>query len=107
MEMNQMTLTGTQAMQWAREISKLPDGCFTIAFYPCSVTKGQADTSLVTKRGCKWRTQLPAERFSMDSDNLFLFTDEHGDPKMCYSILVRYIGFPNDGFKLHKINWYG
>jgi hypothetical protein len=24
---------------------------------------------------------------------------------MCYRILIRYMGFPQDGFKLHKINW--
>lgn len=92
-------------MQWAREISKLPDGCFTLAFYPCSRMKGTAVPKLTIKENCKWRTQLPEERFSIDSDNFFLFTDEDGEPKMCYRILIRYMGFPQDGFKLHKINW--
>ena len=77
-----VTMSGAQAMQWAREISKLPDGCFTIAFYPCSL-----------------------QRFSVDSDNFFLFTDKDGEPRMCYTILIRYMGFPQDGFKLHKIDW--
>lgn len=99
------TLTGLQAMQWAREISKLPDGHFTIAFYPCSRTKGQATAKLTVKEKCKWRIQLPHERFSVDSDNFFLFTDADGEPRMCYSILIRYMGFPQDGYKLHKINW--
>lgn len=44
-------------------------------------------------------------RGSIDSDNLFLFTDNNGEPKMCYRILIRYMGFPQDGFKLHKIDW--
>ena len=48
---------------------------------------------------------MPEERFSIDSDNLFLFTDNNGEPKMCYRILIRYMGFPQDGFKLHKIDW--
>ena len=33
------------------------------------------------------------------------YTDEDGNPKMCYRILIRYMGFPQDGFKLHKIDW--
>ena len=99
------TITGMHALQWAREISKLPDGCFTIAFYPYSRARGQASAKLVTKAGCKYRAQLPQERFQVDSDNLFLFVDADGKPKSCYRILIRYMGFPQDGFKLHKIDW--
>lgn len=94
-----------QAMQWARELSKLPDGCFTIAFFPYSRAKGTASARMVTKAGCKARAQLPADRFSVDSDNLFLFADGDGNPKACYRILIRYIGFPQDGYKLHKVDW--
>lgn len=101
----EMTMTGIQAMLWAKEISKLPNGCFTIAFFPCSRHKGEASATLTVKEGCRWRTQLPEERFSIDSDNFFLFTDADGEPKMCYRILIRYMGFPQDGFKLHKIDW--
>ena len=100
-----VTMSGAQAMQWAREISKLPDGCFTIAFYPCSLQRNEASTKIIVKDGCKWRTQLPHERLSVDSDNFFLFTDKDGEPRMCYTILIRYMGFPQDGFKLHKIDW--
>lgn len=99
------TLSGIHAMQWARELSKLPDGCFTIAFFPCSRKRGEAVPRLTVKEGCRWRTQLPEERFGIDGDNLFLFSDGNGDPKMCYRILIRYMGFPQDGFKLHKIDW--
>ncbi|MGG6548573.1 UNVERIFIED_CONTAM: hypothetical protein NY100_24505, partial [Prevotella sp. 15_C9] len=65
----------------------------------------EASATLTVKEGCRWRTQLPEERFSIDSDNFFLFTDADGEPKMCYRILIRYMGFPQDGFKLHKIDW--
>lgn len=99
------TLNGIDAIRLAREISKLPNGCFTIAFYPYSKTKGKAQSKLIVREGCKYRSQLPQERFQIDSDNLFLFSDDKGEPKMCYRILIRYMGFPHDNFKLHKINW--
>jgi hypothetical protein len=99
------TMKGIDAMRWAREISKLPDGHFTVAFFPCSRIKGTASTKLEVKEECRWRTQLPEERFSINGDNFFLFTDAAGEPKMCYKILIRYMGFPNDGYKLHKIDW--
>lgn len=98
-------INGLDAMRWAREISKLPTGSFTIAFYPYSQSKGKASNRLEVKEGCKFRAQLPNERFSIDSENFFLFTDKHGSPKSCYKILIRYMGFPQDDFKLHKINW--
>jgi hypothetical protein len=93
------------ALQLAKEISKLPDGCFTIAFYPYSKARNTASAKLTVKERCKARTQLPEERFQIDSENFFLFTDKKGDPKTCYKILIRYMGFPHDNFKLHKINW--
>lgn len=92
-------------MDLAKEISKLPDGHFTIAFYPYSRTKGTASNKLLTKERCKFRSQLPQERYSVDSDNLFLFTDKEGEPKMCYRILIRFIAFPQDNYKLHKVEW--
>ena len=98
-------LTGIEAMQWAREISKVPEGTFTIAFYPYSRQLGKASDKLKIVHGCKWRAQLPKERFEIDADNLLLYTDGEGNPKMCYRILIRFIGFPNDGYKLHKIDW--
>ena len=99
------TIEGLHAMEWAKEISKLPEGCFTLVFFPYSRTKKKASPCLVTRKQCKWRTQLPDECFSIDSENLFLFTDDKGNPKCCYKILIRYIGFPQDGYKLHKVKW--
>lgn len=98
-------MNGINAMQWAREISKLPQGNFTLCFFPYSRAQGLAGDGLVVKKHCKYRTQLPEDRFAVDSENYFLFEDEHGEPRMCYRILIRYMGFPQDGYKLHKINW--
>lgn len=98
-------LNGLDAIRLAREISKLPDGRFTIAFFPYSKAKKKAGNKLVTRKNCKTRAQLPEERFSIDGENFFLFSDENGDPKACYRILIRYMAFPHDNFKLHKIKW--
>ncbi|MBP8981509.1 MAG: hypothetical protein KBG19_00560 [Bacteroidales bacterium] len=98
-------LEGMTALQWAKEISKVPDGCFTIAFFPYSRNKDMVSTKLEVKQGCRFRTQLPGEAFSISSDNFFLFTDSGGHPRMCYRILIRFMGFPHDDFKLHKIKW--
>ncbi|MBO7577770.1 MAG: hypothetical protein IKH93_00910 [Bacteroidales bacterium] len=100
-----IVMTGINAMQWAREISKLPDGCFTVAYFPYSRSKGYAGSELVVKEGCKYRKQLPDERFQAAAENYFLFTDGDGNPRMCWRILIRYMGFPQDGYKLHKIDW--
>lgn len=105
MDSEKDTINGMQAMRLAKEISKLPDGCFTIAFFPYSRARGVASKTMVVRERCKFRAQLPEERFQVDSDNYFLFTDENGDPKSCYRILIRFMGFPHDDFKLHKINW--
>lgn len=100
-----IVMDGITALQWAREISKLPDGEFTLCFFPYSRQRQEASAKLVTKRHCKYRAQLPGERYKVSSENYFLYTDENGDPKMCYRILIRFMGFPQDGFKLHKIDW--
>lgn len=100
------TISGLRAIEHAKEFSKLPDGSFTIAFYPFSQARGMASDKLVVLDGCKFRSQLPQDVFNnVDSENLFLFTDKNGNPKSCYRILIRYMGFPIDNFKLHKINW--
>ena len=97
---------GLHALQLARELSKVPGMTFTLAFFQYSRTKQLASDKLETKKGCTVRKQLPADQFSIDSENLFLFTDGDNHPRMCYRYLMRYIGFPQDNFKLHKINWF-
>ena len=100
-------MDGINAMQWARELSKLPGGDFTLVFFPYSRKRGEASDRLTVKEHCRWRTQMPEERISIDPDNLLLFTDGDGEPRMCYRILIRYMAFSQDGYILHKINWLG
>ena len=104
-EEENITLSGLEALSWAREISKLPGGHFNIAFFPCSLRKATASTRLQVEENCTWRTQMPDEKTFVAGDNLFLFNDGHGQPRQCYRILVRYMAFPNDGYKMHKIDW--
>ncbi len=99
-------LKGIEALTMAREISKVPGMTFTIAFFPYSRSKNVASADIVVKEGCTYRAQLPKEQFSIDSDNFFLFNDGHGEPRMCYRYLIRYMGFPQDNYKLHKIKWF-
>ncbi len=102
---NAKELTGIQALRLATEVSKVPDGTFSIAFYQYNRATGQASTKLVVRHGCKVRAQLPREAWEVDGENYFLFTDADGNPKTCWRILIRFIGFPQDNFKLRKINW--
>lgn len=95
-------LNGVDALRIAKEISQVPDMTFTIAFYPYSRAKGEASAKLTVKQGCTARKQLPEDKFGIDSENFFLFTDNKGNPKACYKILIRYMGFPQDNFKLRK-----
>ena len=37
-------MDGITALQWAREISKLPDGEFTLVFFPYSRQRDEAST---------------------------------------------------------------
>ena len=98
-------MNGIDAIKLATEISKIPDGNFTIAFFPCSRSKGEASNKLRVISGCKTRAQLPSDKFDIDGENFFLFEDADGNPKMCYRILIRYMGFPQDNYKLRKINF--
>lgn len=100
------TIPGIEAIRLAQEVSKIPDGTFTIAFYKYNRTKDQASPKLDTRKGCKTRSQLPQDKWDIDSDNFFLFQDKDGNPKTCYRALMRYIGFPDDNFQLRKINWF-
>jgi hypothetical protein len=99
------TISGLNAIRLTQEIARIPGGVFRIAFYPYNRTTGQADPKLRIMDECTYRSQLPQDRFTIDGDNYFLFNDKDGNPKMCYRILLRFIGFPNDNFTLRKINW--
>lgn len=86
-----------------RELSTVPGFDFKLIYYPYSRTRQEASAQMEVKEHCTWRLQLPNERFSIHSDNLFLFTDGNGEPKMCYTALLRYIAFSFDNYKLRKI----
>lgn len=103
-------LDGITAMQWARELSKLPDGDFTLCFFPYSRQKEKARATLTVKEHCKWRAQPNADKMedsTVSQDNLLHFTDGDGQPRTCWRILIRYMAFSQDGYRLHKINWLG
>lgn len=99
------TINGLAALKLATEISKIPDGTFTIAFYPYNRGKGQASAKMRVIEGCKTRAQLPKDCFGVDSENYFLFTDCQGQPKACYRVLIRFIGYSHQNNKLRKVKW--
>lgn len=88
-----------------QEVSKLPDGCFTIAFHKYNRITGEATPRLQVRERCKVRAQLPQDAFTIPSDNYFLFEDKDGQPKTCFRVLIRFVGFPPE-FKLQKVNWF-
>ncbi len=93
-----------QAMNLAREISKLPGGNFAIAFYQYDRINNRVSDKLRVEEGCRLRPQLPKDAWDVGSENYFLFEDKNGKPKTAWRILVRFIGFPPD-YKLRKIKW--
>lgn len=99
------TISASEAFRLIKEISQLPEpkNRFKIAFFPYSRAKTEASDKLTIKEDCTFRKQLPQDKFSIDSDNFFLFTDGSGAPKACYRILLRYIGFSFDNYKLKKV----
>lgn len=98
-------IKGIDAIRTMQEICKLPDGEFTIAFFPYNRTKGIAVPTLQVREHCKVRAQLPQDRFQIPSDNYFLFEDKDGNQKTCYRVLIRFVGFPPDN-KLIKVKWF-
>lgn len=96
---------GLEAIYLAREVCKTPRGCFTVVFFSYNRTKKIASAKPKTYTNCTLRSQLPQEKFSISSDNFFLFSDENGNPKMCYRVLLRYIAYSIDNFELRKLKW--
>ena len=98
------TIKGIDAIRLAQEVSKVPDGTFNIAFFPCNLATDKASDQLRTITGCKTRKQLPQDKWEADGDAYFLFQDADGNPKTSHRILTRFIAFPPN-FKLRKIEW--
>lgn len=99
------TIRGIDAIRKAELVSKA-GGVFSIAFFPYSRSGRSGTLQLKTYTGCTCRLPLPHDRFSIDGKHFFLFSDAEMKPKMCYRCLIRYIGFPDDGYKLKKVIWY-
>lgn len=99
------TVQGEDAIRMAETITR-EGGTFSISFYHYSRSKGVASDQLTTYHGCRCRKPLPRDRWSVDSKNYFLFDTADGKPKMCYKVLIRYIGFQNQDNRLKKIIWY-
>lgn len=99
------TIKGIDAIRLAQEVSKLPDGTFNIAFFPCNLAKDKASDQLREYEGCKTRAQLPSDKWGSDGDAYFLFQDADGNPKTAHRVLVRFMAFPPE-FNLRKIEWF-
>jgi len=99
------TITGIEAIRMMKQVSKLSDGRFTIAFFSYNRTEEEASTKLQVREGCKVRKQLPQEQFQIPSDNYFLFQDKDQNPKTCFRVLIRFVGFPPE-YKLIKVKWF-
>lgn len=82
-------------------------GDFTLSFFPFSRKKPGADkVSLKTYEHCTCRKPLPRDKFDIDGKHFFLFLNEDDEPKSCYRVLIRYIAFSTDGYKLKRVIWY-
>ena len=99
------TVQGDDAIRMAEAITR-EGGTFSISFYHYSRSKGVASDKLTTYHGCRCRKPLPRDKWSVASNNYFLFDTEDGQPKMCYKVLIRYIGFQHQDNRLKKVIWY-
>lgn len=101
------TIKGIAALQRAELISKM-GGTFTISFFPFSRKKPSADpdAQLKTFQNCTMRLPLPHDKFDIDGKHFFLFTTDDDKPRACYRVLIRYIGFSDENFKLYRVLWY-
>ena len=99
------TINGIDAIRLAQEVSKLPDGNFTVAFYHCNLAADQVSARLDIRKECKTRAQMPQDRWEADGDAYFLFEDSKGEQKTIHRVLMRFIGFPPE-YKLRKVEWF-
>ena len=106
--MNKMeTIKGIDALKRAEALSKI-GGDFCLSFFPYSRKKPslESNTQLKTFEHCTMRIPLPHDRFDIDGKHYFLFNTEDGKPRSCYRVLIRFIGFSDDNYTLHRVIWY-
>ena len=100
------TIKGTDAVAMAETVSKT-GGDFTLSFFPFSRHRKQTGkVGLKTMQHCTCRKPLPRDKFDIDGKHFFLFLDEDESPKACYRVLIRFIAFSTDGYKLKRVIWY-
>lgn len=100
------TIKGADALKRAEILSRT-GGSFHLYFFPYSRKKANPDTvQLKITEHCICRIPLPHDRFDIDGKHFFLFSDADGKPKACYRVLIRFIAFSDDNFKLKKVIWY-
>lgn len=99
-------IRGIDAVAMAEYVSRM-GGEFTISFFPFSrQKKPEGKVELKTFEHCTCRKPLPHDKFDIDGKHFFLFLNESDEPKACYRVLIRYIAFSNDGYKLKRVIWY-
>lgn len=100
------TIKGTDAIAMAEMVSKA-GGDFTLSFFPYSRKQKMPDrVAMKTFEHCTCRKPLPHDRFDIDGKHFFLFLNAAQEPKACYRVLIRYIAFSTDGYKLKRVIWY-
>jgi hypothetical protein len=104
--MKEKTISGSEAIQRARNLKLVPGSHFTLLHITCNMNTGKCGELRKFER-CRVRPSLKEDTFKMDGDMYFTFEDlETGEPKMCFKRLMRYIAFP-PGYEILKIDWYG
>lgn len=100
------TIRGIDALKRAEAVSKT-GGSFSLAFFPYSRKRAGAEqVELRTFAGCTMRLPLPQEKWELKGKHYFLFLTEDGQPRSCYRVLIRYIGFSDEQNKLYRVIWY-
>lgn len=90
----------------AETVSKT-GGDFIISFFPFSRKKSVSGKVWMKTYGhCTCRKPLPRDKFDIDGKHFFLFMDGDDKPKTCYRVLIRFIAFSTDGYKLKRVIWY-
>lgn len=100
------TIKGTDAIAMAETVSKA-GGDFSLSFFPFSRKKKMPEKlKMKTYERCVCRKPLPKDKFDIDGKHFFLFLNANDEPKSCYRVLIRYMAFSTDGYKLKRIIWY-
>ncbi|NDV45807.1 hypothetical protein D0T49_01920 [Paludibacter sp. 221] len=103
--MNQKTITGTEAIQRARNLKFIPGAYFTLMHLTCN-EKTNDIGRMVKHDRCRVRPALRQDTFRLDGDLYFTYEDlDTNEAKMCFKRLMRYIAFPPD-YEMLKIDWF-